>query len=64
MPPTDGTETAVVRSFNQYGGVYNFGGLAEGHPIPPPSLHGAEGSSFPVLVPPDDMVNSASVVGI
>ena len=29
-----------------------------------PSLHGGEGSSFPGLIPPDDMVNSESWVGI
>ena len=33
-------------------------------PIPPPSLHGGEGSSFPGLVPPNNMVNSKSAVGI
>ena len=38
--------------------------MAESHPIPPPSLHGGEGSSFPGLVPSDDTVNSESVVGI
>ena len=40
------------------------GGLAESHPIPLPSLHGGEGSSFPGLVPFDDMVNSESAMGI
>ena len=34
------------------------------HAIPPPSLHDGEGSSFPGLVPSDDMVDSESVMGI
>ena len=38
--------------------------MAESHLIPPPSLHGGEGSSFPGLVPSDDTVNSEFVVGI
>ena len=46
------------------GGAYSFGGLAESHLIPSPSLHGGEGSSFPGLVPFCDTVNSESVVGI
>ena len=41
-----------------------FGALAESHLVLQPSLHGGEGSSFPGLVPSDDMVNSESVVGI
>ena len=44
--------------------MYSLGGLAESHLIPPPSLHDGEGSSFPGLVPSDDMVNSKSAVGI
>ena len=32
--------------------------------MPPPSLHDGEGSSFPGLVPSDDMVDSESVMGI
>ena len=32
--------------------------------IPPPSLHGGEGSSFPGLGPSDEMVNSESAMGI
>ena len=39
-------------------------GAWQGHPIPLPSLHGGEGSSFPGLVPSNDMVNSESVMGI
>ena len=39
------------------------GGLAESHPIPLPSLHDGDGSSFSGLVPPNDTVNSESVVG-
>ena len=38
--------------------------MAESHPIPPLSLYGGEGSSFPGLVPSDDMVDSESVMGI
>ena len=39
-------------------------GLAESHPIPLLCLHNGEGSTFPSLVPSDDMVNSESVVDI
>ena len=46
------------------GGVYGLGGSIESHPIPPPSLHDGEGSSFPGLVPSDDVVDSDSVMGI
>ena len=46
------------------GGVYSLGGSIESHPIPLPSLHDGEGSSFPGLVPSDDAVNSDSVMGI
>ena len=46
------------------GGVYSLGGSTESHLIPPPSLHDGEGSSFPGLVPSDDVVNSDSVMGI
>ena len=35
------------------------GNLAESHPIPPPSLHGGEGSLVHGLNPSNDMVNSA-----
>ena len=45
------------------GGVYSLGGSIESHPIPPPSLHDGEGSSFPGLVPSDDAVNSDSCYG-
>ena len=45
-------------------GAYSLGGSAESHPIPLPSLHDGEGSSFPGLVPSDDMVNSESVMDI
>ena len=31
--------------------VYSLGGSIESHPIPLPSLHNREGSSFPGLVP-------------
>ena len=46
------------------GGVYSLGGSVESHLIPPPSLHDGEGSSFPDLVPSDDVVDSDSVMGI
>ena len=36
----------------------------ESHPIPLPSLHEEEGSSFPGLVPSDDALSSESVMGI
>ena len=58
------TQSAVPQPSHLYGGTYSFGGLAESHPIPLPSLHSGEGSSFPALVPSDDMVNSESVMGI
>ena len=38
--------------------------MAESHPIPPPSLHGEQGSSNPGLVPSDDTDNSKSAVDI
>ena len=53
----------LCQPFNQYGGVYSFGGLAESHPIPAPPLHGGK-STFPGLIPPDGMVNSKCEVGI
>ena len=39
-------------------------GTWQSHPIPPPSLHGGEGSSFPGVAPLNDMVNSESVMDI
>ena len=39
-------------------------GAQQSHPIPPPSLNGREGSSFPGCSPLDDKVDSESVVGI
>ena len=57
-------QSAVPQLSHQCGGTYSFGGLAESHPIPLPSLHGGEGSSFPGLIPSDDMVNSESAMGI
>ena len=39
-------------------------GAQQSHLIPPPSIHGEEGSSFPGCVPLDDMVSSEYVVGI
>ena len=50
-------------SSNMVGMCVIFGALAESHPIPLPSLHGGEGSSFPVSAPPNDTFYSESVVG-
>ena len=47
-----------------YGGAYSFGGLAESHLIPLPSLNGGEGSSFPGLVPSSNIIDSEFVIGI
>ena len=58
------TQSAVIQPFQLYGGAYIFGGLAESHQIPPPSLHSEEGSSSPGLVSSDDTVDSESAVGI
>ena len=48
--------------------IYKVGHTALGtrqiHLIPLPFLHGGEGSSFPGLMPLDDMVNSESLMGI
>ena len=46
------------------GGVYSLGGFIESHLIPPPLLHAGEGSSFPGLVPSDDVVNPDSVMAV
>ena len=46
------------------GGVHSLWGSIESHPIPLPSLHDGEGSSFPGLVPSDDALDSDSVMGI
>ena len=54
--------SALLQLFQQYGGTYSLG--EQSHPIPPPSLCGGERSSFPGLVPPSDMVNSKSMVGM
>ena len=55
------THSAVPQPF---GGVYSLGSSIESHLIPPPSLCDGEGSSFPGLVPSDDVVDSDSVMGI
>ena len=55
------THSAVSQPF---GGAYSLGGSVESHLISPLSLHDGERSSFPGLVPSDDMVNSESVMGI
>ena len=39
-------------------------GAWQSHLIPPSSLHGREGSSFPGLVPSNDTVDSESMMGI
>ena len=57
------THSAVTQPFHQDGGTYNLGAW-QSHPIPPPSQHGREGSSFPDCVPHNDMVDSTSVAGI
>ena len=57
-------ELGVLQPLQKYGGAYSLGGLAEGIPIPLSSFHGGKGSSFPCLVPPDDTVESKSVVGM
>ena len=58
------TQSAVPQPSHLYGRAYSLEGSAESHPIPLPSLHDGEGSSFPGLVPSDDTVNSESVMGI
>ena len=55
------THSAMPRPI---GGVYSLGGSIESHLIPLPSLHDGEGSSFPGLVPSDDVVDPASVMAI
>ena len=55
------THSAVSQPFGE---AYSHGGSKESHLIPLPSLHDVEGSSFPGLVPSDDVVNSDSVMGI
>ena len=58
------TSTCVLQPFNQYGEAYSFRSLVKRHPIPPLSLHGGEGFSFPYLVSPNDTVNSESVLRV
>ena len=58
------TQSAVPQWSHLYAGVYSFEGLVESHPIPPPSLHGGEGSSFPGFAPSNDTVDSESVMAI
>ena len=55
------THSAVPQPID---GVYSLGGSIESHLIPLPSLCDGEASSFPGLVPSDDVVDSASVMGI
>ena len=47
-----------------FGGAYSLGGSIESNLIPLPSLCDGERSSFPGLVPSDDVVNSDSVIAI
>ena len=56
------TQSAVPQPSHLYGGAYSLGGSAESHPIPLLSLHDGEGSSFPGLLPSDDMVDSVMVI--
>ena len=63
MPPYSSMPLCVFGGFTCCG-VYGLGGSIESHPIPLPSLHDGEGSSFPGLVPSDDAVDSDSVMGI
>ena len=56
-------ETAVPHPSMQYGGFYSFGGTAECLLTPPSSIHSGKGF-FPGLLPPDDTVNSKSVVRV
>ena len=57
-------QSDVFQLFQLYGFAYSFWGLAESHPVPPPSLHCGEGFSFPGLVPSNDIVVFESAVGI
>ena len=52
------TQSAALQPFNHYGWAYH-----QSHPITSLSICGGEGSSFPCSFPPNDMVNSDSVVG-
>ena len=58
------THTGVPQPSHLFGGAYSLWGTVESQLIPPPSLHDGEGSSFPGLVPSDDVVNLESVMGI
>ena len=64
MGQPSATQSAVPQPSHLYGGTYSLGCSAESHTIPPPSLNDRERSSFPGLVPSDDVVNSKSVMGI
>ena len=57
------TQLAVPQPSHLYG-RHTALGAQQSHPIPVPSLHDGEGSSFSGLVPSDDTVNSESVMGI
>ena len=45
-------------------GAYSSGNMAESHLIYPPSLHAGQGYLFAGGVPPNDTLNSKSVVGV
>ena len=49
------TQSAVPQPLHLYGGAYSLGVSLESYLIPPPSQHDGEGSSFPGLVPSDDV---------
>ena len=65
LPWVGGEPSATHSAVPQpIGAVCSLGCSVESHPIPLPSLCDGEGSSFPGLVPSDDVVNSDSVMGI
>ena len=57
-PPA--THLTIPKPFEQYGTFVAW----QSHLIPPHSLHGREGCTFPASVPSDDTVNSKSVAGV
>ena len=60
---TSATQSAVLKPFQQYGGDTALRAW-QNHLIPPLSLHDVEGSCFLDLVPPNNTVNSESVVSV
>ena len=59
----DATHSAVCQPSHQYVGPNSVGGSSE-LPWFLHLMHGGEGSSFPCCVPPSDLLDSKSVVGI